>query len=225
MMQRALFTRDYSLAYIQQVGSATTPLLYNIAAMWSALEGSILLWVVILCRLHGRRRVALPASHRGSARRLGDGGDVHRAGVLRAAQLRAGRPVRRRCCRASRVRRPGPEPAAAEPRARAVPPADPLPRLRRDHGAVRLRHRRPRHRPSRRGVAARDPPLGTVRVGVPHDRDPAGRLVELRGARVERRVGVGSRRERQLPAVAHGDCLPALGPGAGASGGCCGSGT
>ena len=49
MMQRALFTRDYSLAYIQQVGSATTPLLYNIAAMWSALEGSILLWVVILC--------------------------------------------------------------------------------------------------------------------------------------------------------------------------------
>ena len=48
MMQRALITRDYSLAYIQQVGSATTPLLYNIAAMWSALEGSILLWVLIL---------------------------------------------------------------------------------------------------------------------------------------------------------------------------------
>ncbi len=48
MMQRALITRDFSLAYIQQVGSHSTPLLYNIAAMWSALEGSILLWVVIL---------------------------------------------------------------------------------------------------------------------------------------------------------------------------------
>jgi cytochrome c-type biogenesis protein CcmF len=48
MMQRALITRDFSLAYIQQVGSASTPLLYNIAAMWSALEGSILLWVLIL---------------------------------------------------------------------------------------------------------------------------------------------------------------------------------
>jgi cytochrome c-type biogenesis protein CcmF len=48
MMQRALITRDFSLAYVQQVGSHTTPLLYNIAAMWSALEGSILLWVVIL---------------------------------------------------------------------------------------------------------------------------------------------------------------------------------
>jgi cytochrome c-type biogenesis protein CcmF len=48
MMQRALITRDFSLAYIQQVGSADTPPLYNFAAMWSALEGSILLWAVIL---------------------------------------------------------------------------------------------------------------------------------------------------------------------------------
>jgi cytochrome c-type biogenesis protein CcmF len=48
MMERALITRDFSLAYVQQVGSATTPRLYNLAAMWSALEGSILLWLVIL---------------------------------------------------------------------------------------------------------------------------------------------------------------------------------
>ncbi len=47
-MQRALETRDYSLDYIQQVGSRTTPGIYNVAAMWSALEGSILLWVVVL---------------------------------------------------------------------------------------------------------------------------------------------------------------------------------
>lgn len=48
MMQRALITRDFSLAYIQQVGSADTPALYNFAAMWSALEGSILLWALTL---------------------------------------------------------------------------------------------------------------------------------------------------------------------------------
>ena len=48
MMQRALITRDFSLAYVQQVGSRSTPPLYNVAAMWSALEGSILLWVVVL---------------------------------------------------------------------------------------------------------------------------------------------------------------------------------
>jgi cytochrome c-type biogenesis protein CcmF len=48
MMQRALITRDFSMAYIQQVGSADTPALYNVAAMWSALEGSILLWALML---------------------------------------------------------------------------------------------------------------------------------------------------------------------------------
>jgi cytochrome c-type biogenesis protein CcmF len=48
MMQRALITRDFSLAYVQQVGSSSTPRLYNVAAMWSALEGSILLWAIIL---------------------------------------------------------------------------------------------------------------------------------------------------------------------------------
>lgn len=48
MMQRALITRDFSMAYIQQVGSPDTPELYNFAAMWSALEGSILLWAFVL---------------------------------------------------------------------------------------------------------------------------------------------------------------------------------
>ena len=48
MMERALITRDYSLAYVQQVGSNATPALYNVTAIWSALEGSILLWVLIL---------------------------------------------------------------------------------------------------------------------------------------------------------------------------------
>ncbi len=48
MMERALITRDFSLAYVQQVGSRETPPLYNVTALWSALEGSILLWVLIL---------------------------------------------------------------------------------------------------------------------------------------------------------------------------------
>ena len=47
-MERALITRDFSLAYVQQVGSRDTPALYNVTALWSALEGSILLWLLIL---------------------------------------------------------------------------------------------------------------------------------------------------------------------------------
>ena len=47
-MEWALITRDFSLAYVQKVGSTATPALYNMAAIWSALEGSILLWVLVL---------------------------------------------------------------------------------------------------------------------------------------------------------------------------------
>ncbi len=47
-MERALITRDWTIKYVQQVGSTTTPAFYNVAALWSALEGSILLWILIL---------------------------------------------------------------------------------------------------------------------------------------------------------------------------------
>ncbi len=48
VMEVALFQRDYSVSYVQRVGSDVTPPLYNFAALWSALEGSIILWALIL---------------------------------------------------------------------------------------------------------------------------------------------------------------------------------
>ncbi|MEI6199440.1 MAG: heme lyase CcmF/NrfE family subunit [Actinomycetota bacterium] len=65
-MEWAMITRDFSLAYVQKVGSKSTPALYNFTAVWSALEGSILLWVLILtCLTAGivfkyRTRIADP---------------------------------------------------------------------------------------------------------------------------------------------------------------------
>jgi cytochrome c-type biogenesis protein CcmF len=47
-MERALITRDFSLEYVALHGSSRTPALYNFATLWSALEGSILLWGLIL---------------------------------------------------------------------------------------------------------------------------------------------------------------------------------
>ena len=48
VMEWAMVTRDFSLLYVQKVGSSATPALYNFAAVWSALEGSILMWVLVL---------------------------------------------------------------------------------------------------------------------------------------------------------------------------------
>ncbi len=47
-MQRALITRDYSVEFVAQNGSNETSLPFTISTMWSALEGSILLWGLVL---------------------------------------------------------------------------------------------------------------------------------------------------------------------------------
>jgi cytochrome c-type biogenesis protein CcmF len=47
-MERALITRDFTVEYVAQNGSHRTPALYNFATLWAALEGSILLWGLVL---------------------------------------------------------------------------------------------------------------------------------------------------------------------------------
>jgi cytochrome c-type biogenesis protein CcmF len=48
VMERALITRDFSVSFVAEHGSTRTPALFNVAALWSALEGSLLLWVLVL---------------------------------------------------------------------------------------------------------------------------------------------------------------------------------
>ncbi len=43
-----LVTHDFSIGYVAQVGSRTTPLFYTIISLWGALEGSILFWGWVL---------------------------------------------------------------------------------------------------------------------------------------------------------------------------------
>ena len=47
-MERALITHDFSLEYVAENHSRATPLLYTVASLWAALEGSILLWALVL---------------------------------------------------------------------------------------------------------------------------------------------------------------------------------
>jgi len=44
----ALVRHDFSVHYVSQVGSRSTPLVYTVVSLWSALEGSILFWGAIL---------------------------------------------------------------------------------------------------------------------------------------------------------------------------------
>ncbi|MYB04288.1 MAG: heme lyase CcmF/NrfE family subunit [Acidimicrobiaceae bacterium] len=49
VMERALITRDFGVKFVADNGSSTTPAIFNVATLWSALEGSILLWALVLC--------------------------------------------------------------------------------------------------------------------------------------------------------------------------------
>jgi cytochrome c-type biogenesis protein CcmF len=47
-MEIALVGHDFSLQYVADNGSRSTPLLYTVASLWGALEGSIILWTLVL---------------------------------------------------------------------------------------------------------------------------------------------------------------------------------
>ena len=77
-MERALITRDFTVEYVAENGSSRTPALFNVATLWAALEGSIILWALVLAgyivvvTFKFRHRLARPA------RRLGPAHDVRR---------------------------------------------------------------------------------------------------------------------------------------------------
>ncbi|HUQ40323.1 MAG TPA: heme lyase CcmF/NrfE family subunit [Acidimicrobiales bacterium] len=47
-MEHALLTHDFALRYVADNHSLSTPTIYTIASLWGALEGSILLWGLVL---------------------------------------------------------------------------------------------------------------------------------------------------------------------------------
>ncbi len=47
-MERALITRDFTIDFVARNGSSRTPALFNVATLWAALEGSIILWALVL---------------------------------------------------------------------------------------------------------------------------------------------------------------------------------
>jgi cytochrome c-type biogenesis protein CcmF len=52
-LERALVVHDFSLSYVAQNDSLSTPILYRVTGMWSALAGSMLLWSFLLSLVVG----------------------------------------------------------------------------------------------------------------------------------------------------------------------------
>ena len=61
LMEYALLTHDFSVSYVAEVGSLSTPVWVTIVSLWSSLNGSILLWGFVL----GACVIGLAATTRG----------------------------------------------------------------------------------------------------------------------------------------------------------------
>ncbi len=48
-LEVALLTHDFSVRYVAENGGRDVPLLFTVTGLWSALEGSLLLWLLVLC--------------------------------------------------------------------------------------------------------------------------------------------------------------------------------
>src|SRR5262245_2403384 len=48
LMEVALLRHDFSVRYVAQVGSRSTPPIITFVSLWSSLEGSILFWGLVL---------------------------------------------------------------------------------------------------------------------------------------------------------------------------------
>ncbi len=68
-LEVALLTDDFAVSYVAANHARATPLLYTVTSAWSALEGSILLWVLVLAGFTG----VVLRGVRGTEDRLGTG--------------------------------------------------------------------------------------------------------------------------------------------------------
>src|SRR4051794_5391603 len=68
-MERALLTHDFSIAFVANNSSRHTPFPFNVATLWSALEGSIILWATVLAGYMVVTAVKVPS--RGTASLVG----------------------------------------------------------------------------------------------------------------------------------------------------------
>lgn len=83
-MEIALIGNNFSLTYVAENSSRSTPLLFRITALWSALDGSLLLWLLVLS-IHGLLlsvRIRIRPTDKGAA-----GADRHRLLTLVAAAV------------------------------------------------------------------------------------------------------------------------------------------
>ncbi len=196
----AFVTYDFSVLYVAENSNSALPLMYRIAALWGAHEGSLLLWIFLLAVWTLAVAIAsrnLP--ERFAARVLGVLGVLSFGFIL--FTLATSDPFRRLIPAAADGH--DLNPLLQDPGLAIHPPVL-YTGLCGPCGGLLLRLRRDARGPHGSGLGALDTTLDDRGVGLPDLRHHAWQLVVVLHAGVGRLLGVGSGRECLLHAVAGG---------------------
>ncbi len=193
-MINAFLTGDYSIKYVAHYSDSVQPLFYKITSYWGGLDGSIMFWVFLLSVFGSIAVYVNRERHRELIPYVVATISTVQMFFLFLMVVHKN-PFTTFLTNAPADGR-GAEPAAAE-LLHGDSSAVALHGLRRDDDSVRVRHRGAHHRPPRRLVAARRPPLDDVQLAVPVVRPDARDDLGVRRARVGRLLGLGSGRERR----------------------------
>ncbi|KAB8197411.1 heme lyase CcmF/NrfE family subunit [Nonomuraea phyllanthi] len=74
LLESALVTHDFRIGFVARQGGRDVPLYYTVTSLWSALEGSLVLWLLVLAAFafaagrHRSRRAATAGGHHGTDR-------------------------------------------------------------------------------------------------------------------------------------------------------------
>ena len=60
-LERALLSHDFSVRFVAENGARSMPVYYTITSLWAALDGSLLLWLLLLCGYAALLARAVPA--------------------------------------------------------------------------------------------------------------------------------------------------------------------
>ena len=204
---KGLISHDFNIEYVAAYTSRNLPPYYIFSAFWAGQKGSLLFWAVVLSIFASLAQLLTPRRY----------ADLlpYVAGVTSAVvaffvsvMLFGSNPFERLAFTPADGRGLNPQ---LQNVGHGDPPADALPGLHQHHHPVRLRHRRAALPAARHRLDPRHPEVDAGDLALPLDRDHARHVVGLRRAGLGRLLGVGSGGERELPAVAHDDRVPAFG--------------
>ena len=219
---KGLISHDFNIEYVAAYTSRNLPPYYIVSAFWAGQKGSLLFWAVVLSLFASLAQLLTP-------RRYADLMPVRRGRDLGGRRVLRQRHAVRLPTRSSGWPSRPPTAGASIRSFRTSGMVIHPPMLYLGYISITIpfafADRRAALPAARHRLDPRHPQVDAGVLALPLDRHHARHVVGVRRAGLGRLLGLGSGGERELPALAHHDRVPALGHDPGEARACSSAGT